>query len=222
MPSVQEIFPADAPSGTASHVPPDWQTQKAEGHLVDEALIRAENEDKMIPYLAYLISSAALGGFLYGYDTGVIGQEIATAATTFGSIFGASILGMFADKWGRKPCLLISDLFFTAGAIVIAFSFSLAQLIVGRLILGVGLLVDDVSEQMAFVFLLGRPSPSPSSRRWPHILGVKKSKQMRKEKEGMQREMKQEGALVNEYQVAEIVKEHGAVHLENLSVGPKV
>ncbi|THZ17469.1 hypothetical protein D6C91_05908 [Aureobasidium pullulans] len=157
MPSVQEIFPADAPTGTASHVPPDWQTQKAEGHLVDEALIRAENEDKMTPYLAYLILSAALGGFLYGYDTGVVGvalpyvgtefggkaltysqQEIATAATTIGSIFGASILGMFADKWGRKPCLLISDLFFTAGAIVIAFSFSLAQLTVGRLILGVG------------------------------------------------------------------------------------
>lgn len=38
----------------------------------------------------------------------------------------------------------------------------------------------------------------------------------------MQREMRQEGALVNEYQVAEIVKEHGAVHVENLSVGPKV
>lgn len=52
--------------------------------------------------------------------------------------------------------------------------------------------------------------------------GVKKSKQMRKEKEGMQREMRQEGALVNEYQVVEIVKEHGAVHLENLSVGPKI
>ncbi|THZ69449.1 hypothetical protein D6C85_06715 [Aureobasidium pullulans] len=126
MPSVHEIFPADAPSGTASHVPPDWQTQKAEGHLVDEALIRAENEDKMTPYLAYLILSAALGGFLYGYDTGI--QEIATADTTIGSVFGASILGMFADKWGRKPCLLISDLFFTAGTI----------LIVGRLILGVG------------------------------------------------------------------------------------
>ncbi|THX69800.1 hypothetical protein D6D05_08872 [Aureobasidium pullulans] len=88
-------------------------TQKAEGHLVDEALIRAENEDKMTPYLAYLILSAALGGFLYGYDTGVVGvalpyvgtefggkaltysqQEIATAATTIGSIFGASILGI--------------------------------------------------------------------------------------------------------------------------------
>ncbi|KAK5082624.1 Myo-inositol transporter 3C [Exophiala xenobiotica] len=121
------------------------------GNLVDENLIIAENEDKMTPYLA------ALGGFLYGYDTGVVGvalpyvgtqltgkalsygqQEIATAATTIGSIFGAAILGLFADKWGRKLCLLIADLFFTAGAIVIASSFSLGQLIAGRLILGVG------------------------------------------------------------------------------------
>jgi SP family myo-inositol transporter-like MFS transporter 13 len=45
---------------------------------------------------------------------------------------------MFADRWGRKLCLLISDLFFTAGAIVIASSFSLGQLVAGRLILGVG------------------------------------------------------------------------------------
>jgi MFS transporter, SP family, solute carrier family 2 (myo-inositol transporter), member 13 len=47
-------------------------------------------------------------------------------------------LGTFADKWGRKPCLLIADLFFTAGAIIIASSFSLGQLVAGRLILGVG------------------------------------------------------------------------------------
>lgn len=126
-------------------------------NLVDENLIIAENEDKMTPYLCFLIASAALGGFLYGYDTGVVGvalpyvgsqltgkpltygqQEITTAATTIGSIFGAAILGFFADKWGRKPCLLISDLFFTAGAIIIASSFSLGQVIAGRLILGVG------------------------------------------------------------------------------------
>ncbi|KAL4809092.1 general substrate transporter [Aspergillus unguis] len=124
---------------------------------VDALVIQAENEDKLTPYLAFLILSAALGGFLYGYDTGVVGvalpyvgteltgkmltypqQEIATAATTIGSIFGAAILGFFTDTWGRKPCLFISDVFFTAGAIIIAFSFSLGQLIAGRLLLGVG------------------------------------------------------------------------------------
>lgn len=152
-----EIHQMEEPGRTGSTVSADWQLQRQEGHLVDESLIRAENEDKMTLYLAYLIVSAALGGFLYGYDTGVVGvalpyvgtefggevltyaqQEIATAATTIGSIFGAAILGSFADKWGRKPCLLVSDLFFTAGAIIIAFSFSLAQLTVGRLVVGVG------------------------------------------------------------------------------------
>lgn len=134
-----------------------WNVTHEPGDLIDESLIVAEGEDRMTPYLVYLIISAALGGFLYGYDTGVVGvalpyvgteltgkiltypqQEIATAATTIGSIFGAAILGAFADRWGRKRCLLISDLFFTAGAIIIASSFSLAQLIVGRLVLGVG------------------------------------------------------------------------------------
>ena len=72
---------------------------------------------------------AALCGFLYGYDTDVVGvallyvgtafggkaltapqQEIAVVATTIGSIFGAAILGFFADRWGRKRCLLISEI----------------------------------------------------------------------------------------------------------------
>ncbi|THX30719.1 hypothetical protein D6D10_08566 [Aureobasidium pullulans] len=132
MPSVQEIFPADAPSGTAFHVPPDWQTQKAEGHL--HSVVSSMDTTPALSALLFPYVGTEFGGKALTYSQ----QEIATAATTIGSIFGASILGMFADKWGRKPCLLISDLFFTAGAIVIAFSFSLAQLIVGRLILGVG------------------------------------------------------------------------------------
>ena len=93
----------------------------------DESLVQAEREDRMTPYLVFLISAAALGGFLYGYDTGIIGvalpyvgddlghflsdqeQEITTAACTIGSILGAAIIGYFADAWGRKWCLAIAD-----------------------------------------------------------------------------------------------------------------
>ena len=39
-------------------------------------------------------------------------QEIATAATTIGAIFGAAILGAMADRWGRKWCLAIADVLY--------------------------------------------------------------------------------------------------------------
>ncbi|OCF60794.1 MFS transporter, SP family, solute carrier family 2 (myo-inositol transporter), member 13 [Kwoniella mangroviensis CBS 10435] len=124
--------------------------------LIDEDLVRAENEDKLTVYLCFLITAAAIAGFLFGYDTAVVGvalpligtdlgkelsaseQEIITAGTTIGAIFGSAILGAFADKWGRKWCITIADAFFTVGAVLIASSYSLGQIIVGRLILGVG------------------------------------------------------------------------------------
>jgi SP family myo-inositol transporter-like MFS transporter 13 len=57
-------------------------------------------------------------------------QEIITAGTTIGAIFGALIL--------RRWAMALSDIAFTIGAIIIAASFSVAQMIVGRIVLGVG------------------------------------------------------------------------------------
>lgn len=65
-------------------------------------------------------------------------QEIITAATTIGAIVGALALGGLADKLGRRWTMAIADVFFTVGAVLIACSYSVAQMIVGRLILGVG------------------------------------------------------------------------------------
>ncbi|RSH91581.1 hypothetical protein EHS25_009880 [Saitozyma podzolica] len=128
----------------------------AETLLVDENVIRAEGEDKLTVYLVFLITIAAIAGFLFGYDTGIVGaalplvgtdlghelssseQEVITAATTIGAIPGALILGVLADRLGRKWAMAIADIAFTAGAIIIASSFSVPQIIVGRLVLGVG------------------------------------------------------------------------------------
>ncbi|WVQ77301.1 hypothetical protein IAR50_006985 [Cryptococcus sp. DSM 104548] len=127
------------------------------GHLIDENLVKVEGEDRVTPYLCFLIAAAAISGFLYGYDTGIVGvalplvgdditgsalsssqQEIITAGTTIGAIFGSAIFGALGDRLGRKNSILISDLFFTIGAVVIASSYSLGQIIAGRLILGIG------------------------------------------------------------------------------------
>ncbi|WWC67425.1 uncharacterized protein I206_101333 [Kwoniella pini CBS 10737] len=135
----------------------EWRKKDNQADLADESLVQAEDEDKVTPYLIFLILVAALGGFLFGYDTGVVGsalplvgtdlggkalssseQEIVTAGTTIGAIFGAAILGPMADRLGRKWSLFIADVFFTTGAVIIASSYSLAQIIVGRLVLGVG------------------------------------------------------------------------------------
>ncbi|KIR39940.1 MFS transporter, SP family, solute carrier family 2 (myo-inositol transporter), member 13 [Cryptococcus deuterogattii 99/473] len=127
------------------------------GHLIDENLVQVEGEDKVTWYLCFLISASAIAGFLFGYDTGVVGvalplvgtdlggselnssqQEIITAGTTIGAIFGSAILGGWGDRLGRKMAILISDVFFTVGAVLIASSYSVAQIIVGRIVLGIG------------------------------------------------------------------------------------
>jgi SP family myo-inositol transporter-like MFS transporter 13 len=96
----------------------------------DENLVRADSEDKVTPFLIFIISSAAVAGFLFGYDTGIVGsalpmvgtdlghaldaqeQEIITAGTTIGAILGALILGVLADRWGRKWCMVIADILY--------------------------------------------------------------------------------------------------------------
>ncbi|OXC62367.1 hypothetical protein AYX13_06986 [Cryptococcus neoformans] len=138
------------------HIEFDQSKGRAEP-IIDENLVRAEGEDEVTFYLVFLIAVAALAGFLFGYDTGIVGvalplvgdeltgstltysqQEIVTAGTTIGAIFGSAILGAFADRLGRKLALLISDIFFTLGAVLIACSYSLPQIIVGRVVLGLG------------------------------------------------------------------------------------
>lgn len=61
-----------------------------------------------------------------------------SAGTSVGALIGALGGGTLADRIGRKWVLAIGDLFFVVGAVIICASFSVPQIIVGRVVLGFG------------------------------------------------------------------------------------
>ena len=105
--------------------------------------------------VAFLSFVAALGGILFGYDTAVISGTISAVAERFsldamakgwyvgcalvGSICGVAVAGWLSDRFGRKPTMLFSSVLFSVSAIGCAVCFGFADLVVYRIVGGVGI-----------------------------------------------------------------------------------
>ena len=105
--------------------------------------------------IAFLSFVAALGGILFGYDTAVISGTIAAVGEQFrldamakgwyvgcalvGSIGGVAVAGWLSDRFGRKPTMLFSSVLFSVSAIGCAFCMGFTDLVVYRIIGGVGI-----------------------------------------------------------------------------------
>lgn len=106
---------------------------------------------------AWLVSlTAAVGGFLFGYDTGIISailvylgndlgktlngseKELVTSITSGGAFIGAIVAGLCADRYGRKMGIYTGCILFIIGAIIQVASYSIAQMTVGRAVVGLG------------------------------------------------------------------------------------
>ena len=84
-------------------------------------------------YVVLISVAAALGGFLFGYDTAVVNGTVgalerhfkadpgrlgfAVASALLGSAVGALIAGRVADRWGRIPAMKLTALLFAASSI---------------------------------------------------------------------------------------------------------
>ena len=111
-------------------------------------------------YLVFLSVVAALGGFLFGYDTAVISGTIAQVTEQFGldalqqgwyvgcaligSIIGVHFAGILSDKFGRKSTMILSAILFSTSAIGCAVSTDFNQLVIYRIIGGVGIGVVSI------------------------------------------------------------------------------
>lgn len=113
-----------------------------------------------IGYLVFLSVVAALGGFLFGYDTAVISGTISQVSKLFqldtlqqgwyvgcaliGSIAGVAFAGILSDKIGRKRTMLISAILFSSSAAGCAFSGTFDQLVIWRIVGGIGIGVVSI------------------------------------------------------------------------------
>lgn len=106
-------------------------------------------------YLIFLSVVAALGGFLFGYDTAVISGTIAQVTNLFhldalqqgwyvgcalvGSIVGVLFAGILSDKLGRKLTMIISAVLFSTSALGCAICADFTQLVIYRIVGGIGI-----------------------------------------------------------------------------------
>src|SRR3984957_16435093 len=104
-------------------------------------------------YLAAIF--AALGGLLFGYDTGVISGaelffrneftlstfalEVIVSGVLAGAAVGALIGGRLADLFGRRRLLIATAIIFAVGAILCAIAPSPFLLGLGRIVVGFGI-----------------------------------------------------------------------------------
>ena len=104
-------------------------------------------------YVVAVVS--ALGGLLFGYDTGVISGAIlfiekdyalsnilvgiVVSAVLIGAVIGAAIAGYLADLVGRRKMILMAAIVFILGAIGTAFTPDVLLLIAGRIVVGLAI-----------------------------------------------------------------------------------
>ena len=123
-----------------------------------------KSENKQNKFFIIVISSvAAIGGFLFGFDTGVISGTLiflqdangwaltdsqlggVTTAVLLGAVFGCLISGKITDIFGRKKIIILTSVIFMCGALLSGSAPDVMFLIISRWFLGVGIGIASFS-----------------------------------------------------------------------------
>ena len=124
----------------------------------------AKKQGGSMIYLIGVCLVAALGGLLFGYDTGVINGSLkfvqlkfelsaamkgfAASSALMACVFGAAFAGTLSDHLGRKKVLILSAALFLISAIGTALPQNLTQFVLFRVIGGLGVGAASMTSPM--------------------------------------------------------------------------
>ncbi len=120
--------------------------------MSDQHMETTQTESYNLPKVIFLAFVAAIGGFLFGFDSGVINGTVDALQVAFGSdaaatgfnvasvllgcVVGAFFAGTLADKYGRKPMMLAAAILFIISAWGSGISTGSLEFVIYRLIGG--------------------------------------------------------------------------------------
>ncbi|MHB1953011.1 MAG: sugar porter family MFS transporter [Sulfobacillus sp.] len=106
-------------------------------------------------FVYFAVGIAALGGLLFGYDTGVISgailfikkqfslsstmEEIVVSAVLVGAVLGAVMGGVLTGRFGRRKLIILAGIIFTASALSTALAPTIPLLIAAMIMSGLGI-----------------------------------------------------------------------------------
>jgi sugar porter (SP) family MFS transporter len=112
-------------------------------------------QPRIAPFVYFAVGIAAIGGLLFGYDTGVISgailfvskqfalsatmEEVVVSAVLAGAVLGSILGGASSDRFGRRKMIILAGIIFTASAIGTALAPTVGWLIAGRTVSGVAI-----------------------------------------------------------------------------------
>jgi SP family sugar:H+ symporter-like MFS transporter len=120
----------------------------------------SKSSSSSLSFIFLIAGSAALGGFLFGFDTAVINGAVAALQKHFqigslltglsvslaliGSALGALIAGPLADRFGRTRMMLVAAIMFSISALGSGAPFTIFDFIFWRILGGIGVGIASV------------------------------------------------------------------------------
>ncbi|MEO9230350.1 MAG: sugar porter family MFS transporter [Devosia sp.] len=112
-------------------------------------------QPEVTPFVYIAVGIAAVGGLLFGYDTGVISgailfiksqfslsatmEEIVVSAVLVGAVIGAVMGGALTGRFGRRKMIILAGIIFTLSAVGTAMAPAVVWLITARVVSGIAI-----------------------------------------------------------------------------------